>query len=174
MDDRVLSLRTMTPDDLPLIEAWLTEPHVARWYLTGSSVEAELDDLRRAVAGSEPTHALVVLADGNEIGWCQWYRCHDYPEHAVAVGAEPDDVGLDYAIGDPGYIGRGIGTELIAKLVVHIRRRHPRAGLIADPEAANMASRRILEKNGFVLQGERPVESESTDATMAIYRLPAP
>jgi aminoglycoside 6'-N-acetyltransferase len=158
---------------LDLVRAWLTEPHVARWYLSGSTIEEEMVDLERCVAGEERTHVLVVVEDGRDVGWCQWYRCKDYPEHAEAVGAEPNDVGLDYALGDPARIGRGVGTALIGALVAQIRERHPGAGLIADPEAANLASRRALEKNGFLLQDERVVATEGTDAPMAIYRLPA-
>ena len=167
-----LSLRPMTAADLELVRAWIGEPHVARWYLSGSAIAEELDDLEACVVGDEPTHALVVVESGRDVGWCQWYCCRDYPEHAVAVGAELDDIGLDYALGDPTRIGQGLGTALIATLMAHIRLRHPRAGLVADPEAANLASRRALEKNGFVLQGERVVATERTDAPMAIYRLP--
>lgn len=168
-----LWLRSMTAADLDLVRAWMTEPHVAKWYLSGSTIDQELDDLEKCVTDEEPTHALVVVEDGRDIGWCQWYRCADYPEHAQAVGAQPDDIGLDYALGDPAWIGRGVGTALIGVLVAHIRTRHPGAGLIADPEAANRASRRALEKNGFVLQDERVIATEPTDAPMAVYRLPA-
>lgn len=162
----------MTAADLDLVRAWLTEPHVAKWYLSGSTIEQEIADLEKSVTDEEPTHALVVVEDGRDVGWCQWYRCMDYPEHAQAVGAEPNDIGLDYALGDPTRIGRGVGTALIGVLAAHIRKRHPGAGLIADPEAANQASRRVLEKNGFVLQAERVVATEQTDAPMAVYRLP--
>ena len=34
-----------------------------------------------------------------------------------------------------------------------------------------MASRRVLEKNGFHLVAVRPVATEASDAPMAIYRL---
>ena len=44
---------------------------------------------------------------------------------------------MDYAIGDPAWIGRGAGTELIAVLVHEIRRQFPRAGMLVGPEAAN-------------------------------------
>lgn len=168
-----LRLRPMKAADLALVRAWMTKPHVAKWYLSGVTLEEEIADLERCVAGEEPTHALVVVEDGRDVGWCQWYRCGDYPEHAEAVGAEPDDIGLDYALGDPARIGRGLGTALIGALVARIRERHPDAALIADPETANLASRRVLEKSGFVLQGERIVATERTDAPMAIYRLPA-
>ena len=87
------------------------------------------------------------------------------------MSAHPQDIGLDYAIGDPTRTGHGLGAALIAALVTRIRRTHPAAGLIADPEAANRTSRRVLERNGFSLLREGPINSERTDAAMAIYRL---
>lgn len=162
----------MRPADLGLVEAWLNEPHIARWYLIGSTIEEEIEELRQSVASDQPTHPLVVAEDGQAIGWCQWYLCADYPDHAAGIEARPGDIGLDYAIGDPMSTGRGVGTALITTLVAYIRGLHPQAGLIADPEASNLASRTVLEKNGFRLVEERPVASERTDATMAIYRLP--
>lgn len=164
----------MQLDDLELVRKWLVEPRVATWYLTGSTVEKELDDLRRCIAGDEPTHPLLVLERGRPIGWCQWYLCSHYPDHEAAVGAEGGDVGIDYAIGDPTRIGQGVGTALIAALVAHIRHEYPAAGVTADPEATNVASRRVLEKNGFGLLREGQVESEHSDAVMAIYRLEPP
>jgi aminoglycoside 6'-N-acetyltransferase len=164
----------MTMADLDLVEAWLREPHVAKWYLAGSTIEEELCDLRECLAGDDPTEALLVLEYGRPVGWCQWYLCNEYPDHAVGIGAEPDDVGIDFAIGDPTRTGQGLGTALIAALVSHVRQRHPRAGVIADSEASNSASRRVLEKNGFQLLAERPVASEPTRSAMAIYRLPPP
>jgi aminoglycoside 6'-N-acetyltransferase len=166
-----LTLRSMRAEDLELVTVWLGRPHVARWYLAGSTLERELDELRQSVVGEQPTHALVVLEGGRPIGWCQWYLCSDYPDHADGVGAEPGDVGLDFAIGDPARTGKGVGTRLIAALIAHVRQRQPPRGLIADPEAANVASRRVLEKNGFRLVREGAVESERTAATMAVYRL---
>lgn len=166
-----LVFRAMRDADLELVEAWLREPHVARWYLAGSTVEHELDELRRAIAGEQPTHALLVIERRRPIGWCQWYLCGDYPDHAAAVGARPDDIGVDYAIGDPARVGTGVGTALIAELVVRLWKEHPRAGLIADPEADNLASRRVLEKNGFQLVREGRLATEPTDAVMSIYRL---
>lgn len=164
----------MRRDDLELVGRWLVEPHVARWYLACSSVEEEIDDLRKCVDGEECTQALVVLERGRPIGWCQWYLCSDYPDHGAAVGAEPGDIGIDYAIGDRALFGTGAGTALIATLVEHVRLRHPAAGVIADPGATNLASRRVLEKNGFRLLREGPVESEPGDEAMAIYRLAEP
>ena len=46
--------------------------------------------------------------------------------------------------------------------------------ILTTPEAANTASRRVLEKNGFHLVAVRPVATEATDVPMAIYCLPSP
>lgn len=161
----------MNPADLTLVEVWLDQPHVARWYLAGSTVASELDELWACIRGEEPTDALTVLNNEQPIGWCQWYLCAHYPEHAAAIGAQPGDVGIDYAIGDPDWTHRGVGTALVAALIDHVHRRHPDAGVIADPEAANVASRRVLENNRFRLIEERPVATEPTSSPMAIYRL---
>jgi RimJ/RimL family protein N-acetyltransferase len=161
----------MGVEDLSSVASWLHEPHVSRWYLAGSTIEQEIRELRDCIAGEQPGRVLTVIERGRPIGWCQSYQCRDYPAHAAAIRADVDDVGIDYAIGDPSRVGRGLGTALIAALVVQVRSEHPAAGLVADPEAANVASRRVLEKNGFELLREGTVETERTGALMAVYRL---
>ena len=168
----MLTLQPMRTTDLDLVSEWLGAPEVGRWYLVGSTIDQEIDELHRCIMNNEPTTVLLVVERAKPIGWCQWYLYGDYPEHARELNAEPGDVGIDYAIGDPTRRRAGVGTELISTLVIRIRQRHPHAGVIADPEASNTASRRVLEKNGFRLLGERPLESEPTTAPMAIYRLP--
>jgi aminoglycoside 6'-N-acetyltransferase len=169
----VLTLRHLDEDDMPLVTQWLREPHVARWYLAGSSVEEEAEDLRRSVTGIQRTHALLVLEDDRPIGWCQWYDCAEDPEWATDVGAAPGDVGVDYAIGEPACTGRGLGTALVAALVRLVRTEHPDVTIVSDPDARNTASRRVLEKNGFRLVAVTSLASERTDDPMAIYRLAA-
>jgi RimJ/RimL family protein N-acetyltransferase len=115
---------------------------------------------------------LTVVADGVPVGWCQWYRWADYPAEAAAVEAQPDEVGLDYAIGDPRAVGRGVGTRMVAALVAEARRQVGDVGVLVIPDAANVASRRVLEKNGFALVAVRPVVTEPSDNPMALYRLP--
>jgi aminoglycoside 6'-N-acetyltransferase len=164
----------MDEADLSLVEGWLRQPHVARWYLQGSTLEAELEECRESIRGRQPTHLYVAEEGGRPIGWCQWYRCDDYPDHAAALRTSVGAVGIDYAIGEQDEIGIGRGTELIGALVAFVRDVDPRAAFVADPDATNLASRRVLEKNGFELLGERPLASEPVGVPMAVYRLPAP
>jgi aminoglycoside 6'-N-acetyltransferase len=163
----MITLRTMAEADLPVVAGWMRQPHVAGWWLEGSTLEKEPDDCARSVRGEQPTNILVVLEDDRPIGWCQWYRYAHYPDDAPAIGASLDEIGIDYAIGEQDAIGRCLGTQLIAALVQEVRSELPDARFIVDPSAANLSSRRVLEHNGFTFVGERSVDG----VLAAIYRL---
>ena len=176
----VIELRPLLADDLPNVARWLHEPHVARWWLAGTTAEVELEEIAARVA--EPvgtmTRLLTILERGGPqlvsaapVGWCQWYPYDAYPAEADAIGARAGDCGIDYAIGVPTATGRGLGTELIAALVDEVRRHYPGCGVIAAPNAKNVASRRVLERNGFSLIAVGTVATEPTDDPVAIHRL---
>jgi aminoglycoside 6'-N-acetyltransferase len=165
-----VTLRNMTAADLPMISQWLGEPHVARWWSDEPS--EQLNEFEAAIAGRDPTRVLVVEDAGRDVGWAQWYRWADSPDEAPDYGATEHDFGIDYGIGEPAQVGRGIGTELIALLVRRVRQVHPRAPILVAVATPNTASRRVLEKNGFALIDERMIASEPGDEPTALYRLP--
>lgn len=168
----MIGLRPMTAADLARVEAWLGQPHVARWWNCGTTSQAHLDEYRRRLAGEDTATVMLVVTEGADpVGWCQWYRWDRYPSAAEAVGALPGEVGIDYAIGEPSAIGRGLGAEMVAALVIEARRENPGAGVLAYPQFANRPSRRVLEVNGFCLVAIRSVEGEPTDDLVAVYRL---
>ncbi|MEO8889123.1 MAG: GNAT family N-acetyltransferase [Jatrophihabitantaceae bacterium] len=161
-----LTLCPMADADLPVVAAWLLAPHVARWWTEDPA--QEIAGYARCIRGEEPTQARMVHLDGWAVGWCQWYRWADYP--AGEYGAGPQDVGLDYAIGEAPLVGRGVGTAMIAALVAEVGRERPHAPLLVSVDAENTASRRVLEKNGFALVELREIPSEPEDRS-ALYRL---
>ena len=170
----MIELRPMTEADLPLVAGWLREPHVARWWLTEQTAEEQHREYAERVEGwgDTATVMLIVVEHGRgPIGWCQWYRWEDYPDEARELDTRPGELGFDYALGDAGATGRGLGTEMIAVLVREVRSHHPGAGVVVEPEAANAASRAVLERNGFHLVDVRPLAFERNDRPMAIYRL---
>jgi hypothetical protein len=57
----MLTLEPMRATDLDLVTAWLDAPEVARWYLVGSTIAEEIDELHRCIVGVEPTTVLLVV-----------------------------------------------------------------------------------------------------------------
>jgi aminoglycoside 6'-N-acetyltransferase len=162
----------MAVSDLALVDGWLREPHVARWWTRDTTAEAELTKYRARIERPSRTTMVMAVSEDECIGWCQWYRWDDYPAEAEAMDAMPAEVGLDYAIGKASAVGQGLGTSLIAALVRDLRMHLGDVGLLVGPDARNAASRRILEKNAFRLVTVRTVVTEPSKDPIAIYRLP--
>ncbi len=125
-------------------------PHVGRWWKDPLTVEEFEAEYGPCIDGTDSTEPFVVALGARDIGFIQGYHLADHPDHERLVGV-PGAIGIDYFIGDPDLIGRGIGTRLIGEFIsTVIRRKHPDVEkVVADPEVANEASCRVLEKNGF-------------------------
>ena len=147
-----VSLRPMTPGDLRFLVRWLAQEHVQRWYaVDGEPTPDRVQEHYRAdIAGETATSMWVVEVNGRSVGFCQDYRIGDYPDYAL-LAPDPDAIGVDYAIGEPAFVGRGIGTRMLWALVLKVRSRRPEArACFAAPDHRNAASLRVLAKVGFV------------------------
>lgn len=149
--DRQVTLRAMTRGDLPDVVRWRQRDHVRRWWGSGGeptrdSVEAKYGP---RLDGSTPTRMWIVELNGRSLGFVQDYRIGDYPEYAV-LGPDPQAIGVDYLIGDPAWVGRGIGVRMLWGWAQRARRRFPDAAtFFAAPDHRNLASLRVLAKSGF-------------------------
>ena len=93
----------------------------------------------------------VIEVNGRSVGYVQDYLIGDHPEYAILT-AEPDAIGIDYVIGEPSWVGRGIGTRVLWTFLREVvRPDYPDATTYAAcPDHRNGASLRVLEKLGFV------------------------
>ena len=167
-----LAFRPLTEPDLPLLAEWIARPHVARWWYEPVGAAAVRAEYLPCIRGTEPTHALLAHLDGIEVGFAQWYRWADYPEHAGKLGAADDEAGIDYLLADSARCGQGVGTRLVGALIEQIRQAWPAVGgLVVDPEHSNRASCRVLEKNGFRLVRVVQLEADGhPQGPTAVYR----
>jgi aminoglycoside 6'-N-acetyltransferase len=150
--DQRIDLRAMVHGDLPLLVRWLQAPHVRRWWHHDGEPTPErvAASYGPRVDGRTPTRMWVVEVNGRSIGFVQDYRIRDYPQFALLT-PDPDAVGLDYAIGEPEWAGRGLGGRVLWAWMRGARRRYPDVtAYFAAPDHANAASLRVLDKAGFV------------------------
>lgn len=150
--DVVVGLRAMSRADLPDLLRWRRAPHVARWFDGSGPVTPEAFEERYGprIDGDDPTRMFVVTVDGRPVGFLQDYRISDHPEFAV-LAPDPHAIGVDYSIGEPAWVRRGVGLRMLQRWFEVARAGYPGAATyFAAPDHRNLASRRLLLKAGFV------------------------
>lgn len=149
-DEHTFAVRPMTEGDFPDVSRWVSSPHVAKWWDEHQSLEEVAAHYGPALAGKDPTRLWILEVNGRSIGFAQDYLIDDHPEWLLLTG-KPGCVGIDYAIGEAAWAGRGIGTKAVWVLVRDIvAPSYPSAPVIfAAPDHRNAASLRLLAKLGF-------------------------
>ncbi len=136
--------RPVTEADLPMLEAWLAEPHVAEWWDDGP--EASLAEIVEAM-DSISTEPLIVELDGRPIAYVQSYDPHlkdAHPYQDQPFGT----LGIDVTIGVPELVGVGHGSAIVRQFTdMLFEEGCPR--VVIDPDPANKRAIRAYEKAGF-------------------------
>ena len=112
-----VSFRPHSRSDFPLLQGWLSAPHVAAWWHERFDLASVCAKYGPRVDGAEPTHVFVIEHGGRSVGWIQWYLWADYPEHALQLRAELGSAGIDLAIGERALTGLGLGPTAICEFL---------------------------------------------------------
>jgi aminoglycoside 6'-N-acetyltransferase len=180
-----ITLRPVTEDDFPLLARWLAEPHVHRWWFHDLGEEAVRRDFGPVARGEEPAEDLLALVDGQPVGLVQRCRWQDYPDDleelatgsAGRIDVPPGALSVDYLLGSPDVIGRGLGPRVIRAACEEAWATYADAPAVIVPVAAeNRRSWRALEKAGFRRVGEADLEPDNPvdDRRHVVYRLDRP
>jgi aminoglycoside 6'-N-acetyltransferase len=177
----MITFEPLTRDHFELLGRWLAEPHVARWWNHDPSPEAVERDFGPTADGDEPAQDHLVRLDGTPIGLIQYCRFQDYPDYVEEMAdAYPVGAGaatIDYLIGEPDRVGRGVGTEMITRFVDRIWAEEPATTHVVVPVcSANDASWRALTKAGFrlVARAELDPDNPIDDRQHEILRIDRP
>jgi aminoglycoside 6'-N-acetyltransferase len=148
-----VELRPMWWEDLPLLVRWFGQTHVSAWWRDEpsdlSSIEAGYG---ACIDGDDPTELFVIEEAGRPIGMIQRYLFADEPIWARVFDGivdVNDAAGIDYLIGEPDAVGRGLGTATIAAFLPLVFEWRPVRSIVASVQQANPASWRVLESCGF-------------------------
>lgn len=146
----LLQFRPLAHSDYSLLQRWLSKPHVLEWWNEALDLAGIAAKYGPRIEGSEPTHVYIMNCDNHPFGWIQWYRWADYPKHAANLDAESSSAGIDLAIGERPYLGRGLGSRAIRDFVRdYVFRDRSISACISDPDALNARSIRAFERVGF-------------------------
>ena len=136
--------RAVTEADLPMLAAWLAEPHVQEWWDDGP--DASLAEIREAMDSVE-TEPLIVELGGRPIAYVQSYDPHledGHPYRDQPFGT----LGIDISIGPPEFVGKGHGSAIVRQFTdMLFEEGCPR--VVIDPHPDNLRAIRAYEKAGF-------------------------
>jgi aminoglycoside 6'-N-acetyltransferase len=106
--------------DLPMLTAWLAEPHVRKFYqkhpVTFAEVALEYGPTIRA---EEPSLSHVASYEDTPFAYLQCYRNVDYPEWQALIGVD-GGISVDLYIGDPAYLHRGLGRSILRAYLARV------------------------------------------------------
>ena len=157
------SFEPLRAGDLPVLATWLARPHVRRWWREPSDQASVEEHYGPLVDGSDPTEGFVVHLDSRPIGYAQRYLVDDDPEWCETITSSlggTGGVGIDYLIGEPDLVGRGIGRRMISGFAAECWSRHPSEDrIVVALQQDNVASWKALEAAGFRRAWEGDIES---------------
>jgi aminoglycoside 6'-N-acetyltransferase len=175
------SFRHLTRADFALLGSWLAQPHVARWWNHDSSPHAVEADFGAVIDRLDPADVFIVSLGTRPIGLLQRYTFADNPGYiadlAHLIDAPGAALSIDYLMGEPDLLGRGVGSAMIRTAVEAIWRDHPHAPSVIVPvSSANVASWRALERAGFTLAatGWLTPDNPIDDGDHRVYRIERP
>lgn len=141
-----LKLKQLEDKDLPLIEKWLNQEYIRKWY---NDPEEWLHEMRERNGDFSFLHHFLVYDDTNLIGFCQYYDCYDAQEEWYGVSIPNQKYSVDYLIGEEAYLGKGYGKAIVKTLLDRIKQIDGAKQIVVQPDEDNFPSTKSLLANGF-------------------------
>lgn len=109
------------------------------------TVEEALEDYRKTLLPNANSYGRTIIADGAYIGdiWC----------YCIDTNSGPNAM-LSFCIFEEAYRSQGIATQAVSAFLKEIQAKYNLATVGAFAFSDNLASIKVLEKNGFAVTGE--------------------
>ncbi|MCB0016421.1 MAG: GNAT family N-acetyltransferase [Anaerolineales bacterium] len=145
--DNLIRFAPVAAGDRSLIIGWLQQPHVSQW-LHGAGLQNTLDSLDQFLEGEAEFDHWLVSEQGAPFAYLLTSTVDQMAAEVAAVPFAGDRaITLDVFIGEPDYLGKGLGTALIQQF---IERQFPEiTDVLIDPEATNARAIHVYQKLGF-------------------------
>ncbi len=139
--------------DLPSLAVWLARPHVSRWWREPSDLISVERNYGPLAEGVDPTEGFIVHFRARPIGYVQRYLIDEHPDWRAAIRralGHAGGFGIDYLIGEPDLVGKGVGRRMISEFANASWERYPSASrIIVALQQDNIASWKALEAASF-------------------------
>jgi aminoglycoside 6'-N-acetyltransferase len=146
--DNVKEVRLVSFDperDFDLVSNWVRRPHVSRWW--GDSVKALDEIIERPDVGGDA----IIIADEVPVGYIRWQKPSrsELDEAGLLDVDEETTMDIDVAIGEPEFIGLGIGSRAVELVVEQLVADSSLSMIMIVTSVDNVAAAGSYEKAGF-------------------------
>ena len=148
-----ISLRPVTPDDVPLLRHWDEQPHVLEsgvedwdWELE-SWRDPDWRDWLIAEVADRPIGFMQIIDPRLE----DTHYWGDVPANLRAI---------DIWIGEPDMLGQGYGSEMMSLAIDYVFSNPATTGILIDPLARNERAHRFYQRLGFVFVERRQFDED--------------
>jgi len=153
----IITFTKLQTHHLMLLLKWLETPHVKAWWdrdvvwtpkLIKEKYGTYIENYKIEDGIRKPMHAYIIIVDGIEIGYIQYYNAYDFA-HDWSLEVLPTKLAFcDIFIGEYTYVNKGIGSEILKEFCMKYIFKEFMHCLI-DPEVHNLAAIRACSKAGF-------------------------
>jgi aminoglycoside 6'-N-acetyltransferase-1b len=151
----MITFRPLTTADFPMLQEWLTRPHVAEWWGEVPSLEELEVEYAPSIAGSVSLQVHIALLDGREVGFIQSYTPAAFHDDGWWLDEhDPTVRGIDQFLAHGDQLGQGLGTRMIRAYIATLFADPTVTRIQTDPSPANARAIRCYEKSGFRTVGE--------------------
>jgi RimJ/RimL family protein N-acetyltransferase len=145
----IFTFKSLALTDLPLLFGWFCQQHVAQLWpepKTWAEFETKWSEYYKR------NHKFIAYLDDMPFAYIQYSHVTDEDRtkfHATPI-PEPS-IGCDLFIGDPNYLGKGYGTELIKQFIEYVKiYLEPTCkAILIDPASDNYRAIACYKKIGF-------------------------
>ncbi len=155
----MITFKPLQESHFSLLLKWLETLHVKAWWdqdiqWTPELIKEKYGDYVKGYklekGEKKSIQAYVIYGDDHPIGYIQFYNAYDFPrENDILLEGLPISLAaLDFFIGEEGYLGKGLGSEILRQfLKEHIDPAFE--ACFVDPDTCNTQALRAYEKAGF-------------------------
>jgi aminoglycoside 6'-N-acetyltransferase len=163
--------------DFSILTTWFATPHVELWWREPSDPVSVEQNYGPLADGLDPTEGFIVHFSDRSIGYVQRYLIDEHQDWRETIWdalGQTRGIGIDYLIGEPDFLKRGIGRRMISQFVDASWERYPSTSqVVVALQQDNIASWKALESVGFrrVWSGDLDSSDPSDRGPSFIYIL---
>lgn len=149
-------------DHFPVFHKWIQEPHVWQWW--GENRPWTLDEIKAKYSSytlrykiergiKKTIDPFIIKFQEQPIGFIQFYNAFDFPREGFDVQSiwnnmDESLAALDFYIGEPTYIGKGLGSQVLQSfLQTHVFKQYD--ACLVDPKKNNKIALKTYSKARF-------------------------